>query len=417
MGEHQQGMGGSFAGLGLFRNALCAVTALGYQEPTPVQEQVIPHVLAGRDVLVAAQTGTGKTASFLLPALQRVGNATRAKAPIVLVVVPTRELAMQVAGVANTVGNCTQHTVATAVGGVGYEAQRRALEDGCDVLVATPGRLLDLVKRGYCSLGDVELLVLDEADRMLSMGFLPDVQMIVSLVPASRQTLLFSATLETAAIKDVLYVVKDPAYIQVKPAGSVTELVNHYVLFVAAEEKKRVLVEVLRRECPKRVLVFVRGKHRADHLSRILQHKGFACEAIHGGRTQKQRMRSLERFASGKVDVVVATDVLARGIHIDCVAYVVNADVPHEVQNYVHRVGRTGRAGNKGWALTLCSPQERRDFLAIERYVGKSIPVFPRVDVANCGGSPHDRANKRDKGDSASSNQTRKQKERKKHWE
>lgn len=383
--EARKGEGTSFRELGLSPEALEAVEKLGYNSPTPVQEAVIPAVLDGRNVMAAAQTGTGKTAAFLLPVLDRLGSEGRKRAPRGLVVTPTRELAFQIARVAEVVGSSTGYRSLAIVGGVGMESQRKQLERGCDIVVATPGRLIDLLDRGCVELSAVEVLVLDEADRMLDMGFLPSVQTIVKQVPHRRQTLLFSATLGDEVLKPIVSLAKDPVRVEVSPQGSVAESIEQYVLAVVPEAKKRVLVEVLRREGSRRVLVFVRGKHRAEHLSRILCKKGFSCGAVHGNRTQGQRSRALAQFGAGKTDVLVATDVLARGVDVSEVAYVVNLDVPHEPEAYVHRIGRTGRAGERGWALTLCSKEEYADLRRIERLTGTTIAPYPRADGIDCG--------------------------------
>lgn len=378
-----------FSQLGLSQRTLDAVADLGYAEPTPVQTQTIPVVLQGHDVMAAAQTGTGKTAAFLLPILNGVGRVRRREGPRVLVITPTRELAQQIAEVAQAICVHTHHRIACVVGGVGYEPQREALRRGCDVLVATPGRLLDLLGQEACSLDQVEVLVLDEADRMLDMGFLPDVRRIVANVPNDRQTLLFSATLSNDVLAHTQALVHNPVRVEIAPKGTTAKTVTQYVLGVAAEAKKRVLVETLHREGASRVIVFVRGKHRADHLCRILRKKGFSCASMHGDRTQGQRMRALAQFSSGEVSVLLATDVLSRGIDIPEVAYVVNLDVPHDAEDYIHRIGRTGRAGERGWALTLCSADEYDDLRRIERLTGKVIPAYPRADGLDVGeGAP-----------------------------
>ncbi len=374
-----------FASLGLSQTMLDAVRDMGYSAPTPVQEQAIPAVYASRDVMAAAQTGTGKTASFLLPALDRLGHARRGEGPLMLVVTPTRELAQQIAGVARDICAHTHHRATTVVGGVSYEPQKQALTRGCDLLVATPGRLIDLMEQDACSLENVRVLVLDEADRMLDMGFLPDMRKIVSRTPKRRQTLLFSATLSDDVLSHTSSLVRDPVRVEIAPKGTAAETVEQYVLAVAPEAKKRVLVEVLRREGAKRVIVFVRGKHRADHLCRVLRKKGFSCAPIHGDRSQNQRMRALGQFSSGEVDVLMATDVLSRGIDIPEVAYVLNLDVPHDAEDYIHRIGRTGRAGEHGWALTLCTADEYLDLRDIEQLMGKVIPNYPRGDGIDVG--------------------------------
>ncbi len=378
----------SFEDLGLGKATLAAVGDLGYTQPTPVQEQTIPAVLEGRDVMAAAQTGTGKTAAFVLPALDKLGHARKREGPLMLVVTPTRELAQQIADVAKTVAARTSHRVVSVVGGVGYEPQKMALSKGCDLLVATPGRLIDLIDQGCCDLRQVGVLVLDEADRMLDMGFLPDVRIIVRHIPEERQTMLFSATLSDDVIRPMRLLIHDPVRVQIAPKGTAAETVEQYVLGVEPQAKKRVLVEVLRREGAERVIVFVRGKHRADHLSNTLRRKGFSCAAIHGDRKQSQRARALSRFAAGEVDVLLATDVLARGIDIPEVSYVVNLDVPSDPEDYIHRIGRTGRAGKSGWALTLCTEDEYLSLRDIEKLLGKVIPNYPRVDGMDCGEHP-----------------------------
>jgi ATP-dependent RNA helicase RhlE len=366
-------------------DVLRAVGDLGYTEPTPVQERTIPAVLEGKDVLAAAQTGTGKTAAFLLPVLSGLGHATAASAPLMLVVTPTRELAQQIADVAGAICAHTGHRFASVVGGVGYEPQKKALTQGCDVLVATPGRLIDLMEQGACDLGGIDVLVLDEADRMLDMGFMPSVRRIVEACPGRSQTLLFSATLSADVLDNMGSLVTDPVSVEVAPKGTTAETVDQYVLGVSAEAKKRVLVELLRREGADRVIVFVRGKHRADHMSRVLQKKGFVSAPIHGDRSQNQRARALAQFLSGEVGVLVATDVLSRGIDIPEVSYVVNVDVPHEPEDYVHRIGRTGRAGARGWSLTFCSEDEYDDLRAIEMLTAHVMPTYPRAEGLDVG--------------------------------
>ncbi len=377
-----------FDELGLSEAALAAVDELGYEEPTPVQEQAIPAVLAGRDVMAAAQTGTGKTAAFLLPTMKGLGRVRRHEGPRMLVVTPTRELAQQIQEVAQVVCAHTHQRCTSVVGGVSYEPQREALDRGCDLLVATPGRLLDLMGDGSCDLSGVRVLVLDEADRMLDMGFLPDMRRIVRACPDDRQTLLFSATLSDDVLKNVGPLVHDPVRVEIAPKGTTAETVEQYVLGVSAEAKKRVLVELLRREGSDRVIVFTRGKHRADHLCRILRKKGFSAAPIHGNRTQNQRARALAQFSAGEVGVLVATDVLARGIDISEVAYVVNVDVPHEAESYIHRIGRTGRAGERGWALMFVDADEYEDLRAIERLMGATIADYPRAEGFDVGEHP-----------------------------
>ena len=385
-----------FGGLGLSRATLAAVRDLGYEAPTPVQAAAIPQVLAGRDLLAAAQTGTGKTAAFLLPALDRLGHVAPAPAegdaprrsrnrarkeaagrgPLMLIITPTRELAQQIDEVAAKIARRTQHTAVTVVGGLSYNPQISAHKRGCDGLVATPGRLVDLIDQGAANLSEVAVLVLDEADRMLDMGFLPAVRKIVGCTPAERQTLLFSATLDEAAVGSITDLVRDPARVEIAPATATADTVDQYVLPVSLEAKNALLAEVLKREGASRVIVFTRTKHRADACCRRLNRAGIKAQPIHGNRSQAQRERALEAFRSGACDVLVATDVLARGIDITDVRYVVNFDVPEEPTDYIHRIGRTGRAGELGWALTLVTERDVDEFFAIEALMGKTAALF-----------------------------------------
>ena len=376
--------GESFSSLGLSKTMLEAVGDLGYDQPTPVQEQAIPSVLDGHDLLAAAQTGTGKTAAFLLPVMDRLGHAQRHGGPLMLVVTPTRELAQQIEDVATTIAAHTHHRCVTLVGGVGYQPQKDALRRGCDVLVATPGRLVDLIDQGECHLGSVETLVLDEADRMLDMGFLPSVRRIVSHVPSDRQTLLLSATLDDSAIAGIKDLVRDPVRVEIAHKGMAAETIDQYVLPVSLEAKNDLLAKVLKSEGTRRVIVFTRTKHRADACCRRLRKAGVSCAPIHGNRSQNQREHALSEFRDGKIDVLVATDVLARGIDISDVSYVVNFDVPADPEDYIHRIGRTGRAGETGWALTFVTSQDVDDLFAVERLMGRVVPSFrPRrkIDV------------------------------------
>ncbi len=374
-----------FDGLGLAPEVLMATRDLGYTAPTPVQAQAIPQVLSGRDVMAAAQTGTGKTAAFLLPALSRLPRiapagrgrkAQRRRGPQMLVITPTRELAQQIDDVATKIARRTHHVAVTVVGGVAYGPQKNALARGCDVLVATPGRLVDLIDQGAANLDEVRLLVLDEADRMLDMGFVHDVRKIVSKTPAERQTLLFSATLEDAAVGAIADLVRDPARVEIAPEVRAADTVEQYVLPVSLEAKNALLAQVLKAEGPRRVIVFTRTKHRADACCRRLARAGIRALPIHGNRTQNQRERALEAFRRGDAGVLVATDVLARGIDITDVRYVVNFDVPSEPTDYIHRIGRTGRAGEEGWSLTFVTEQDVEDFYGIEALMGKVVATY-----------------------------------------
>lgn len=376
-----------FEDLGLSDEVLAAVRDMGYETPTPVQAATIPEVLAGRDVLAAAQTGTGKTAAFLLPVMSTLAHVVplgsarerrraRGRGPAMLIVTPTRELAQQIEDVCKHVAARTRHIAVTVVGGVGYNPQRSALKAGCDILVATPGRLVDLIGEGTAKLSEVGVLVLDEADRMLDMGFLPDVRKIVAQTPADRQTLLFSATLDEKAVGAITDLVHDPARVEIAPPASTADTVDQYVVPVSSEVKNGMLIQVLKREGAQHVIVFTRTKHRADACCRRLARAGIKAAPIHGNRSQAQRERALADFRAGKVDVLVATDVLARGIDISDVRYVVNFDVPSEPTDYIHRIGRTGRAGEEGWALTFVTELDAAEFFDIEALMGKTADLY-----------------------------------------
>lgn len=378
------GDGPTFADLGLSDEVLAAVADMGYTSPTPVQAASIPHALDGEDVLAAAQTGTGKTAAFLLPTMNNLPHVPRGRArgrvaaqgPLMLVVTPTRELAQQIEDVCRAIAKCTGHTSVTVVGGVSYNPQRDKLKRGCDILIATPGRLQDLIDQGACSLDQVQVLVLDEADRMLDMGFLPAVRRIVGYTRDDRQTLLFSATLDEQAVGSITDLVHDPARVEIAPVTSTADTVEQYVLPVSLEAKNALLASVLKREGASRAIVFCRTKHRADACSRRLARAGITCAAIHGDRSQAQRERALKAFRAGECDVLVATDVLARGIDISDVRYVVNFDVPEDPVDYIHRIGRTGRAGELGWSLTFVTPDDVAEFYDIEALMGKTADLF-----------------------------------------
>lgn len=393
----------AFNELGLSDEMLRAIENLGYTAPTPVQAGSIPVVLEGRDLLAAAQTGTGKTAAFLLPTMnnlehiappkpvrERGGRNRRrgakkpegnGRGPVMLVITPTRELAQQIDEVAGKIADVTGHVAVTVVGGVSYKPQTAALKYGCDILVATPGRLVDLIEQGACHLDEVKVLVLDEADRMLDMGFLPAVRRIVRETPAERQTLLFSATLDEEAVGEITDLVSDPARVEIAPATSTADTVDQFVFPVSIEAKNNLLPEFLKKEGPERTIVFMRTKHRADSCCRRLERKGIKAAAIHGNRSQAQRERALSAFRDGTVDVLVATDVLARGIDISDVRYVVNFDVPAEPTDYIHRIGRTGRAGELGWAITFVTEQDVDEFYEIEKLMDKTADIYEAGDL------------------------------------
>jgi ATP-dependent RNA helicase RhlE len=363
----------TFSSLGLSDEILAAVAALGFESPTPVQREAIPLVLAGRDVVAAAQTGTGKTAAFALPLLQRIGIGDGA--PHALVVTPTRELAAQIDGVTTAVCHHTGQRVACVVGGVPYPPQVSKVKAGVDLLVATPGRLIDLVERGDVDLSHVEVLVLDEADRMLDMGFWPSVRRILGFLPARRQNLLFSATLSGEITQIVGRMLNDPAYVEIARKGTTAEGIEQAIMPVEQSQKPDLLAAVIEERGADRVLVFTRTKARADLVRTILDRKGLRVAVMHADRSQQQRDKALERFREGKVDVLVATDIIARGIDVSDIDHVVNYDVPENPEDYVHRIGRTGRAGASGYALTLVGPDEITSLREIEYLLGSVLPV------------------------------------------
>jgi ATP-dependent RNA helicase RhlE len=367
-----------FAALGLGPDLVRAIAQEGYAAPTAVQSQVVPYVLAGRDVLACAQTGTGKTAAFVLPLLQRLAGLPKDRGPRsirVLVVTPTRELASQIDARVAAYGRFLgiQHTV--VYGGVSQRGQEIALRRGPSVLVATPGRLLDLMRQGQVRLDSVTYLVLDEADRMLDMGFVRDIQAICAALPPVRQTLLFSATMPTSVGGFARSLLKDPIQVSVTPTASVAATVAQSVVFVERSSKRTLLERVLRQKEVLRALVFTSTKHGAERLAEQLTHAGIEAASIHGNKSQGARQRALEAFRRGAVHVLVATDVAARGIDVTGISHVVNFDLPNTAETYVHRIGRTGRAGADGEAISFCSPQERALLRDIERLVRHRLDV------------------------------------------
>ena len=365
-----------FNELGLSPETLEAVARLGYESPTPVQEQAIPLVLEGRDLIAAAKTGTGKTAAFSLPALDGLGHAKGGQGPLMLVVTPTRELAQQIGEVCSAVAVSTHHRIATVVGGLSYEPQIQKLKHGVDVLIATPGRLVDLMEQGAARLGDVEVLVLDEADRMLDMGFWPTMKKVVAATPSSRQTLLFSATLDRKVMQSVSSILKDPAFVEVSHKGETADTIDQFMIPVGPMKKPELLRLVLQQRGSKRVIVFTDTKTRAEICTGQLKRVGFRADSIHSDKTQVQRKRALEGFSKGAIDVLVATDVLARGIDVSNIEYVVNYDLPESPEDYVHRIGRTGRAGETGYAISFVSPEAKAQLLDIEKLLGERIPTL-----------------------------------------
>ncbi len=367
----------SFDKLGLPPRALKAVEKLGFSTPTPVQAQAIPAVLEGKDIIAAASTGTGKTAAFLLPVLGKMGKRPRGrKAPRALVVTPTRELAEQISRTSSVVARCCNLYSTVVFGGKPYSPQIRELRTGTDILIATPGRLNDLIERGAADLSGIEVLVLDEADRMLDMGFLPAVKSIVSKIPADRQTLLFSATIDKSIQKNLADLLKDPEIIQIAQKGETAKIVDQFIMPVSNNQKSELLKCLLDERGHDRVVVFARTKRRAEEVAKQLKSAGFAVESIHSDKTQGQRKHALSRFRKGDAGVIVATDVLARGIDIPEVDYVVNYDLPDMAEDYIHRIGRTGRAGNAGFAVSFVAQKQLDQLAAIEALTGRSIPIM-----------------------------------------
>ncbi len=348
------------------------VQEMGYESATPVQSRAIPEAVSGRDLVATAQTGTGKTAAFLLPILERTLDLPPGRI-YALVLTPTRELALQAETFLKKLGHYTKRLGAAVYGGVGMEPQVRALRGGAEVIIATPGRLLDHMNRGYVDFSALRILVLDEADRMLDMGFLPDVRKILGRLPRERQTMLFSATMPPEIVQLSREFLRNPRMVHVDPTVVAAVGVSHLALPVPAHLKSGLLRELLRDETMSSVLVFARTKHRADRLARQLSAWGIPTSVIHGNRSQSQRIRALEGFRGGHHRVLVATDIAARGIDVEGVSHVVNYDVPHEAEAYVHRVGRTARAQRSGDAYTLLSPEEDDDFAQIERLLGFEV--------------------------------------------
>jgi ATP-dependent RNA helicase RhlE len=367
-----------FQQLGLIPPIAQAVAAQGYVTPTPIQARAIPHVLAGRDLLGLAQTGTGKTAAFALPILQRLAHIAPGKGHRhirCLVLTPTRELAAQIGDSFNTYGAHLPLRTTVIFGGVGEHPQKQALKSGIDILVATPGRMLDLAGQGFIDLRALEVFVLDEADRMLDMGFIHDVKRVIALLPQRRQTLFFSATMPREAQDLADRLLYKPETVAVVPPSTTAERVDQEVYFVEKADKRNLLVDVLRDSAMKRVLVFSRTKHGANRIAEHLEKNGTYAEAIHGNKSQNARERALANFKAGKTRVLVATDIAARGIDIDDVTHVVNFDVPEVPETYVHRIGRTARAGASGMAMTFVEVDERGDWRNIVKLTKQDIPI------------------------------------------
>jgi len=371
----------SFKDLGLAPEVVRTVTDLGYDEATPIQRMAIPHALEGRDVMGRAQTGTGKTAAFMLPTIQKLrgGDGLRA-----LVLCPTRELAIQVAESAEEYAKGSDLFVGVVYGGTSVKGEVRGLKAGYDILIATPGRLNDHIERGNVDLSEIEVLILDEADRMLDMGFRPQINDILRHVPKQRQTLFFSATFPNS-VKSLAYeMLKDPVSVEAAPQSTTADGVEQFVYPCDGKKKGSLLVKLLkeRGEEMTSVLVFTRTKFGADRLAGQLRDNGVPCMVMHGDREMKERVRALESFRSGEARVLVATDVAQRGLDVDGISHVVNYDVPQEPDAYVHRVGRTARAGGKGEAITFFSPGEIGELRAIEHFIGRTLP---RVELPGYG--------------------------------
>lgn len=398
----------AFEALSLSDELLRAVRAASYETPTPIQTKAIPPALEGRDVLGCAQTGTGKTAAFVLPSLQRLAAraatvTSKGVRPVrMLVLTPTRELAAQIAETVRDMGKFLplKHTV--IFGGVGYEPQDRAMRAGVDVLVSTPGRLIDHLGRGTVSLSHVEILVLDEADQMLDMGFIHDVRRIVAKVPNVRQTLFFSATMPPAIRSLASEWLRDPVEVSVAPPATTAERVEQELFYVETPDKRSLLEELLSRREVTRALVFSRTKHGANKIARWLEAAGIRAEPIHGNKSQNARTRALNGFKDGTTRVLVATDLAARGLDIDEVSHVINFDLPNVPEVYVHRIGRTARAGNEGVAWSFCNVEEREYLWDIERTTRQKIPVVsdhpwaskvPVTERPARGASAHGRGN------------------------
>jgi len=367
-----------FEQLGLSAPLLKALQQEGYTEPTAIQAQAIPPALIGKDILGLAQTGTGKTAAFALPILQLLNDKQFSgyKHTQALILTPTRELAMQISESFETYGRYTKVKQEVIFGGVSQHTQTIALRNGTDILIATPGRLLDLMNQGYVHLDHLELFVLDEADRMLDMGFINDVKKIMKALPRQKQTMLFSATMPPQIKELVASLLRNPATIQVTPLSSTAERIDQFVYFIPKQRKQSLLVHLLNEKNIRRTLVFTRTKHGADKIAKELKKASIRAEAIHGNKSQNARQSALSNFKQGKIKVLVATDIAARGIDVDALEHVINFDLPDVPETYVHRIGRTGRAGANGIAISFCDTREEMGNLrGINKLIGLKIPA------------------------------------------
>jgi ATP-dependent RNA helicase RhlE len=377
-----------FESLNIIEPILKSLKEEGYTTPTPIQAQAIPIVLQGTDLIGCAQTGTGKTAAFAVPILQLLSknkSFDRKKKIRSLIVTPTRELAIQIEESFKAYGRYTGLTCTVVFGGVNQNPQTNALRIGVDILIATPGRLLDLMSQGFISLKDVEIFVLDEADRMLDMGFIHDVRKLLAALPPKRQSLFFSATMPPEIVKLAGSIVYKPVKVEVTPSASTVDIVNQFVYFIDRGNKNSLLLELLKDEKIKTALVFTRTKFGADKVVRVLKKKNISAEAIHGNKAQNARQKALSGFKAQTTRVLVATDIAARGIDVDDLEYVINFEIPNISETYVHRIGRTGRAGAKGTAISFCDAEEKEYLRDIEKLITKKIQVindhpFPLID-------------------------------------
>lgn len=371
----------SFESLNLIEPIKLALAAEGYTTPTPIQQQAIPIVLEGKDLLGVAQTGTGKTAAFSIPIIQKLyqnqnTNRKGRRTIKALIVTPTRELAIQIGESISAYGANTDLRYTVIFGGVKQGKQTDELHNGVDILVATPGRLLDLISQGFISLSALEIFVLDEADRMLDMGFVHDVKRIINILPAKRQSLFFSATMPPEIVKLASTILIDPASVSVTPVSSTADTINQFLYYVDKKDKNALLLEILKDPKIETALVFTRTKHGADKVVKVLSAKGIKAEAIHGNKAQNARQRALTNFKSKETRVLVATDIAARGIDVDELAHVINYEIPNIPETYVHRIGRTGRAGANGTAYSFCENEELPYLKDIQRLIGKRIPLI-----------------------------------------
>ena len=367
-----------FSDLQLLEPLQRAVTDSGYTTPTPIQAEAIPHLLEGRDLLGCAQTGTGKTAAFALPILQRLvqsNHRAEKRQPRVLILTPTRELAIQIYDSFKVYGKFLKLSYAVVYGGVSQGPQVKSIANGVDVLVATPGRLQDLIDQRYINLSKLEVFVLDEADRMLDMGFIAPIRKVISLLPPKRHNLFFSATMPPDIEKLASTMLTNPVRVEVTPVSSTAEMIQQSVMYVDKDKKRDLLRHVLKDKAFKRVIVFTRTKHGANKVVEVLTKNGISSEAIHGNKSQNARQRALENFRAGRSRVLVATDIAARGIDIDDISHVINFEIPNIAESYVHRIGRTARAGAQGIAISFCDAEEKAFIRDIEKLTGKAIPI------------------------------------------